>query len=161
MESKVLYDASQESGPDALPRAGREKTLRSISRVADVIVNDRWNVAVRVTGMYKKDEATKEAIRALVIVKAKEYVVLKLPVGVALERTAPKLRDAAQYSDEEVVAWLTGPGLIAQEVMPTTVKGSTTASTSGTSGDGSVAPADIDVSGQRLHVAGHGVDVRR
>jgi hypothetical protein len=107
-----------------LPKMGREKTLRSVIRVADVIYHDRKEVALRATGRYQVDEPTLEALRGLVIQKAKEYAFdLKKPAGVSLERVAPKLRSADDYSDDEVVAWLTGPGTIAEELMPTTVKG--------------------------------------
>ncbi len=144
VNSKVLFAAAKTwVRRPCLKQAGRKRS--HISRVADVIYHDRWDVAVKATGLYKKDDATLEAVRALAVAKAKEYVSLKLPPGVSLERTAPELRKAEVYPDDVVVAWLTGPGTIAERVLPTTVKGSQAAeATNVTGGPSSVAaPADL------------------
>ena len=71
--SGVLLKTALDKGEDALPLMGREKTLRSISRVADILFHDRQPVAVRATGLYRNDDATLEAVRELVVRKAKEY----------------------------------------------------------------------------------------
>lgn len=123
VNSEVLMQAATADDDDVLPVQGREKTLRSINRVAEVLTQYRPDVVIKATGRYQvDDDATRDLVREKVVNKASEYAhVHNIPPGVALERTAPELKDAERYSDDELVAWLTAPGTIATERLPTTV----------------------------------------
>lgn len=121
--SPVLYRAAIDPTNDLLELQGREKTLRSVVRVADIVHQYRPEVTIRVTGMDPDDDGALERLRELVLAKASEYAKERnIPAGVSLERTAPTLKDPDVHSDNELVAWLTGPGVIAEERLPTTVK---------------------------------------
>lgn len=124
VKSEVLTRAATSSGEDPLPTKGREKTLRAINRAAEVTAQYRPEVALKVTGRYRLDEQTVEILRQTFVNKAREiYHVHRLPPGVSLERIAPKLRYESQFDDRTVIAWATGPGMIADDIMPTTVRG--------------------------------------
>lgn len=124
VKSEVLTRAATNPAEDPLPTKGREKTLRAINRAAEVTAQYRPDVALKVTGRYRLDEETVEVLRQTFVNKAREiYHVYRRPPGVALERIAPKLRYKNQFDDRTVIAWATRPGMIAEDIMPTTVRG--------------------------------------
>lgn len=118
MESEVLRKAAVSLTDDPLPVQGREKTLRSIIRCADVLNGDRPSVVRTATGKAPGSPQAVEETRRLLVSKAHEYSDrqdLGTGAGVLLERTAPLLRDAETYADSEVADWVTTAGVLAKD----------------------------------------------
>lgn len=115
--SDVLFRAGT---GDALPRAGREKTLRSVNRCAEVIMSGRPDAARQITGRSVLNDEALEIVRERLVTKAVEYgAVDDLPgPGVVLERTVTVLRDES-VDDEEVVGWVNGLGVLYRERVAT------------------------------------------
>lgn len=123
VSSDVLKAAAVDPTAKVLPVKGREKTLRSVNRAAEILVAYRPNAALKITGRYQvKDYETIEILRERMIEKARQIAAEgRWPAGVAMERIAPMLKDPKLYTDEQIVEWTTGTSMIAEEVMPTTV----------------------------------------
>ena len=118
MESDALRAAAVSLTKEPLPVSGREKTLRSIIRCADVLNAERPAVVRTATGKAPGSPQAIEQARGLLIKKAREYADredLGSGAGVLLERTAPLLRDGDAYPDSEVAEWLTGAGVLAKD----------------------------------------------
>jgi len=135
--SDTLMSAATEE--KELPVAGREKTLRAISRAAKVIADYRPDVALSVTGRASVDERTREILRTRMLEKAREIHRSGRPAGVSLERIAPKLKFTKKeggFDDRVVVDWATKAGkMIAEDLIPATVR-SVKGSTAQPPGDG-------------------------
>lgn len=154
------------TSPDILPERGREKTLRSIARCADVIFDERPEVARRIAGRTQLDTVTLEAVRDAMVLKAAEYSTVGLPPGVALERTAPLLRNADELDDDTVVDWARDVGVLAEDKMPTTVKSGgrrsrnwvDTLRAEVNTDPSTLSPADISLRVEELVAAGELID---
>lgn len=101
VNSPNLFDAAR---GDVLPLSGREKTLRSANRVANVVNAERPSVARTLTGAVVLNDDSLEQLRGMSVELA-----AKMPhAGVALEQIAPQLREVEKHSDNEVVQMLQG-----------------------------------------------------
>ena len=118
MESDVLRRAAVSLTDDPLSVKGREKTLRSIIRCADILNTDRPAVVRTAIGKAPGSPEAIEGTRGLLIKKAHEYsdrADLGTGAGVLLERTATLLRDSDAYPDSEVTEWVAGAGVLAKD----------------------------------------------
>jgi hypothetical protein len=131
--SQVLYGAATSESDKPLAKRGREKTLRSVIRAADVLFKYRPHVARKLTGRPMQDQETLEALRELVVDKASVVADQKRPAGVYFERLAPRMRDPEKHPDDELLNWGTGkiqvlefpgaPTTVGSSLHPTTPSG--------------------------------------
>ena len=118
---------------DALPRSGRDKTCRSITRAINLLMRDRSTLVKDITGYDTKVDSGNPArneLAKLLLKKAHKYVHLRknsqLAVGHshALERTLPVLSPKSNISatSEEIRGWLLNdsPIVLSQTVIEET-----------------------------------------
>jgi hypothetical protein len=110
VKSSVLFDAAR---GNSLPLSGREKTLRSVNRVANVVYAERESAARALTGAVVLDDRALEVIRHQALTLAEG---IPQP-GVTLEQLAPQLRDAEKHPDSLVVRMMRGDSEARNEIL--------------------------------------------
>jgi hypothetical protein len=119
-EVPALRKAMGDPSDSPIPRAGRHKSIRSIARLLSDLVKHRGMVVRVATGRPPNSDQAKEILAELLLAKRRQYqenLHLSVGPGQALERTLPLISSEhhAEVTDEELIAWLSGSGVLRLE----------------------------------------------